>query len=192
MPSANGHAPRDVGMCGCLVGWLLAWLLGWLIGLLVEWLAPNHPKIHQDGLPNPSKIHQNGGQNPLGSVPRGLLESSWGILGPRWPQEASRAKMHKKPKHFHPPLGGQVGAKIHQKSILGRSTRWSFFVSLFGSTFEAIWCQLGSKMAPQTLPKWSQVGTKIAASWGVDLTVVLEGILAPFLLNFYFNMPRAK
>ena len=41
---------------------------------------------------NPSKIHQNGSQNPLRSVPRGLLESSWAILGPRWPQEGSKSE----------------------------------------------------------------------------------------------------
>ena len=102
MPSANDHGPRDVGMFGCLVGWLLAWLLGWLIGLLVEWLAPNQPKIDQDRLPNPPKIHQVGGQNPLGSVPRGLLESSWAILGPRWPQGGFKSENVPKTQTFSP------------------------------------------------------------------------------------------
>ena len=158
-------------------------------------MAPNHPKIHQDGLPIPPKIHQHGGQNPLGSVPRGLLESSWAILGPRWPQEGSKNENVQKKQNIFTPL---LGGKLEPKSIKNRS--WGdpkgdlFVVSLFGSTFEAIWCQLGSNMAPKTLPKWSQVGAKIDASWGVDLTLVLEGISAPFLSIFYHNMtwPRAR
>ena len=49
-------------------------------------------------------------------------------------------------------------------------------------------------MDPKTLPKGSQVGSKIDPSWDVDLAVVLEGILAPFLLNFVHNItwPRAR
>ena len=45
-------------------------------------------------------------------------------------------------------------------------------------------------MAPKIVPKWSQIGSKINASWGVDLIGVLEEILAPFLLIFDINMPR--
>ena len=42
--------------------------------------------------------------------------------------------------------------------------------------------RFGANLAPKTFPKWSQIGSKINASWGVDLTLVLERILAPFLL----------
>ena len=67
-----------------------------------------------------------------------------------------------------------------------------FVLIIFGIDFWSdlvpTWLQLGS----QTLPKWSQIGSKIDASWGVDLTLVLEGILAPFLLIFDLNMPRLE
>ena len=53
-----------------------------------------------------------------------------------------------------------------------------------------LWERFGANLAPKTFPKWSQIGTKIDASWGVDLALVLEGILAPFLLIFDFNMLR--
>ena len=49
-----------------------------------------------------------------------LKTSTWSQDGPK---RSPRAKMYKKPKHFRPPLGGQVGTKIYQKSILGRSKR---------------------------------------------------------------------
>ena len=55
-----------------------------------------------------------------------------------------------------------------------------------------LWERFGANLAPKTLPKWSQIGSKIDASWGVDLTLVLEGILAPFLLIFDLNMPRLE
>ena len=39
---------------------------------------------------------------------------------------------------------------------------------------------------------WWILGPSWGASWGVDLTLVLEGILAPFLLIFDLNMPRLE
>ena len=36
-----------------------------------------------------------------------------------------------------------------------------------------LWERVGANLAPKTLPKWSQIGSKIEASWGVDLTLVL-------------------
>jgi len=53
-----------------------------------------------------------------------------------------------------------------------------------------LWERFGANLAPKTLPKWSQIGSKLDASWGVDLTLVLERILAPFLLIFDLNMLR--
>ena len=52
--------------------------------------------------------------------------------------------------------------------------------------------RFGANLAPKTFPKWSQIGSKIDASWGVHLTLVLEGILAPFLLIFDLNYPRLE
>ncbi len=39
---------------------------------------------------------------------------------------------------------------------------------------------------------WWILAPSWEASWGVDLTLVLEGILAPFLLIFDLNMPRPE
>ena len=55
-----------------------------------------------------------------------------------------------------------------------------------------LWERFGANLAPKALSKWSQIGTKIDASWGVDLALVLEGILAPFLLIFDLNMLRLE
>ena len=52
--------------------------------------------------------------------------------------------------------------------------------------------RFGTNLAPKTIPKWSQIGAKIDASWGVDFTLVFEWILAPFLLIFHRNMPRLE
>ena len=101
------------------------------------------------------------------------MGASW---APNCPKRVPRVKMNSKTKHFHPTLGCQVGAKIEPKSILGRSKRLSFFVSLFGSTFEASWCQLGSNLAPKALPKWSQVGCKI----DIKCTSKLHGFRTSF------------
>ena len=54
------------------------------------------------------------------------------------------------------------------------------------------WERFGANLATKTFPKWSQIGTKIDASWGVDLALVLEGILAQFLLIFDLNMLRLE
>ena len=55
-----------------------------------------------------------------------------------------------------------------------------------------LWERFGANLAPKTLPTWSQIGSKIDVSWGVDLRLVLERILAPFLLIFDLNMPRLE
>ena len=55
-----------------------------------------------------------------------------------------------------------------------------------------LWERFGANLAPKALLQWSQIGTKIDASWGVDLALVLEGILAPFLLIFDLNMLRLE
>ena len=55
-----------------------------------------------------------------------------------------------------------------------------------------LWERFGANLAPKTLQKWSQIGSKIDASWGVHFTLVLEGILAPFLFISDLNMPRLE
>ena len=108
--------------------------------------------------------------------PGGVLGRSWGhlgsklevlgflapnlkVLGRSWLQDGGLG-LH---------LDSKMGAKIHENCCQERSKRLSFCSSFFGSTFEAIWCQLGSKLAPKAFPKWSQVGSKINPNWDVDL-----------------------
>ena len=66
---------------------------------------------------NPPKI---GPKRPKSSQNRSQ-EASWRGLGRSWaqdgPKRAPTAKMYKKPKHFHPPLGRQNPPKIDPKSI---------------------------------------------------------------------------
>ena len=97
MPAANGHAP----------------------------CAPHRSQSERQTTPKSTKM---GSQILPKSTKMGVKilldrsqEASWRALGRSWaqdgPKRAPRAKMYKKPKHFRPPLGGQVGAKIHQKSF---------------------------------------------------------------------------
>ena len=78
---------------------------------------------------------------------------------------------------------------LHHCAVRGHLQKVIIFsISLcidFGNEF-------GANLASKTLPKWSQIGSKIDASWGVDLTLVLEGLLAPCLLIFDLNMPRLE
>ena len=72
-----------------LVGWLVGWLFACLRACLLSGWQQTSPKILEDGLQNPPQIHQAGGQDPVGSFQKSVLERSWAILGPRWPQVGS-------------------------------------------------------------------------------------------------------
>ena len=122
------------------------------------------------------------------SVPEALWEGLWEasgrVLGPSWLQDGPKSRKVADRTPTGPP-------KIESKSIKSLPKaiqKVIIFLIIFGSTFEAICCQLGSNLAPKTLPKWNQVGYKIDASWGVDLRAVFEGLLAQILLTFYLNM----
>ena len=78
---------------------------------------------------------------------------SWGQDGPKSQQVA---KMSTKVTHLRAQDGSQNRSKIDLEAIQMVIFFWSFW----GSTIGAIWCQLDSNLAPKTLPKWSQVGTK--------------------------------
>ena len=118
-PPAPG--PRDVGMSGCLVGWLSNPL-------------SSGSKIGHVG----SKNYEVGGENPLKSVPRGILEGSWGsqeaswrglggILGPRGPKSEKCSKMQRSVT----PLGGQVGAQNRSKIDLEAIQKVIIFCTVF-------------------------------------------------------------
>ena len=106
----------------------------------------NRSEIDPKSVQNRSKIGPKSASEPtslptpifdrFGTVSGAILEPSWG------------------------PLGGQVGAKLMQKSIfggLGRRSKTNFvfdtFQVRFFAHFGAIW---GSKMEPKSLPKRSQ------------------------------------
>ena len=115
-----------------------------------------------------------------------------GVLGPSWPQESTKSEICCEKlirwTPLAPPVGAQNPSKIGPKSDPKCHHFWDLLEDRFLKPFGANLAQLG----PQTHPKWRQVGTKIDPSWDVDLTVVLEWILAPFVLNVNLNMLRAK
>ena len=55
-----------------------------------------------------------------------------------------------------------------------------------------LWERFGANLAPKTLPTWSQIGSKIDASWGVDLKSFFDVVLAPLLWIFELNMTWPK
>ena len=87
-------------MFGCLVDWLARWLVGWLLACLVGLLAVSTTKLGIENRPSwlskplswtpkSSKIGPKRRPGGVLGVPRGLLEGSWGALGPK---RAPRAK----------------------------------------------------------------------------------------------------
>ena len=142
--------------------------------------------------PKSFKIQVLGGPGAFFWVSWGLLESSWGglgaILAPRGTKTPKRRAKGDRVRPPRTPKLGPKSIKICPKS----DPKGNHFFDYFLDRLEAIWCQLGSNLAPKTLPKWSQVGCKIDASWDVDLRVVFEGLLAAFLIIFYFNMAWPK
>ena len=132
--------------------------------------SENRPTFVQKSIKIYSKIDQNRSQGPLGELWR-----------PSWPQEQKKCV---RPPFVPPLLGAKLEPKIDQNRSQERSKRRSFFWLIWRSIFGAIWCQLGPILAPQSPPKWGQVGSQIDASWGVDLKAVFERILVQFLLTF--------
>ena len=138
-------------------------------------------KICQKSSKNRSKIDQHRS-----------LGGSGGVLGPSWLQDGTKnQKSSENLIRRTPPdplLGAILGPKIDQNRAQERSERWSFLWSIWRSILGSICCQLGPILAPKTRPKWAQVGSKIHASWSVDLRAVFWWMLASVLLIFYYNM----
>ena len=59
---------------------------------------------------------------------------------------------------------------------------WSVFWSLFGSIFRATWLQFGPNLAAKTLPKSSQVGSKMEPSWSIVLEATFWKTSARFFM----------
>ena len=108
------------------------------------------------------------------------LGGSWGDLRSQEPKNECEGRSQTR---IWLPKWRPKSIKIASKS----DPKGDHFFDIF---VHRLWERFGANLAPKTLPKWSQIGTKIDASWGVDLALVLEGILAPFLLIFDLNMLR--
>ena len=103
------------------------------------------------------------------------------FFGSRWLKMPSRWD----PGPFWAPSWGPKSTKIDPKSDLKCDQFFDGFEDRFLKRF-------GPILAPKPLQKWSQVGSKIDASWGVDLRAVLWWILDGFLLIFWPNMAWPK
>ncbi len=145
---------------------------------------------------NPSQIHQVGTKNPpiwdpnsFKIGPRRRLGEVLGWSGAHvGSKTAPRTKKSADGPPPAPPWTLQVGPQNHENSIFKQLKRWSFFWLFFGSMLSAVWNQLGPILAPQILPKWSHMGTKIPPNWGMVLRVVFWTMLGRFLLIFWANI----
>ena len=110
------------------------------------------------------------------------LGRSWGDLGSQELKKECDARSH---RPIWPP-------NWRRKSIKNPSRGHRKGDCFFDHFWDRLLKRFGTNLAPKTIPKWSQINAKIDASWGVDFTLVLERILAPFLLIFDLNMPRLE
>ena len=104
-----------------MAGWLVACLVGWLVGLLAVSTTKLGVENRPSGLSKPlswrPKSFKIGPKRLPGGVlgvPRGVLEGSWGALGPK---RAPRAKNAPKCKDRLRLLGAKLEPQIDQKSI---------------------------------------------------------------------------
>ena len=70
-------------------------------------------------------------------------------------------------------LGSILAPKWEPKSIKiapKSDPKGDHFFDIF---VHRLWERFGANLDPKTLPKWSQIGSKIDASWGIDLRAVL-------------------
>ena len=150
-----------------------------------------------------SKIHQKSIKNQWKWGPWGRPGTTLGVFGLMlvesdefWPhfglifftfslQDGFKMPSRWDPGPFWAPSWGPKSAKIDPKSDLKCDQFFDGFEDRFLKRF-------GPILAPKPLQKWSQVGSKIDASWGVDLRAVLWWILDGFLLIFCPNMAWPK
>ena len=104
-------------------------------------------------------------------------EGSWGVLGGSW---VPRAKKWVRPSIWTTHLAPKWEAKIDLKSIQRPSKKWLFFWSLLGSTFGAIWYQLGSQNHPKMEPNWCQNRCKLGCWFHTCFWMDLGSIFVDF------------
>ena len=101
-----------------------------------------------------------GSKNQGKSILGGVLGGLGGILAPK--SQKMRARIDLK-HEFGPPNGGQNPLKLLPRAI----QKVIIFLIDLKIDFWSDLVQLGPILGPKALPKWSQVGSKIDASWAV-------------------------
>ena len=128
-------------------------------------MYPNRQKINQKSFKNQSKIYQNCSQNRSKSVHRAVLEGSWAILAPRWPQDGPKSPQNFENRFLGPPLGGHFGSQNRSKSV-SRAIRKVivFMIGLkidFWSDLVPTWPHLGPPNPPKMDPSRLQNRCKL-------------------------------
>ena len=164
LPSAN--TATALGDMGCWVEWLIGDMGCW-----VEWLIGCSAVGCQNApswavwCPNPStwgskssklgpKILKVGSLNRLKSIPGGILERSWGHVGPKMAPRAKTSGTVKVLFSSWGPSWSQKSSKIYPKS---NPKCDHFLIDLkidFGSDLVRFWSQLGSPNPPKMKPSW--------------------------------------
>ena len=142
---------------------------------MLGWLS-NPPRSMSKIADVGSKSYQVGAQNPLKSVPRGLLEGSWGsqeaswrglggILGPRGPQDR---KMLQNLNSGFPSWGPSWGPKSTKNRSWGDTKGDHFlyrfldrFLEPIGANLATFWPPKPSQNEAKLAPKSIQVGVVI-------------------------------
>ena len=125
--------------------------------------------------------------------PQSCLGGVLGHLGPkmapRWPQEPPKPRKSISGPPSWEPFWSPKSINIVPKS----DPKGDRFYDRFGDRFlERFGANLAPSWPPKTLPKWTQVGSKIDASWSVDLRAVFGRMFVQILLIFYKNMTWPK
>ena len=105
------------------------------------------------------------------SVPRGLLEGSWGdlgaILAPGPFQEPFRGILRKMGRGSWDPFGSQNPSKFDLKAIQDLIIFCLTFELDFGTHFEPTWSHLGTQNPPKMRPSWVPNRSKLGCCFEI-------------------------
>ena len=104
-------------------------------------------------------------KNRSESVHRAVLEGSWAILAPRWPQDGPKSPQNLEHRFLGPPLGGNFGSQNRSKSV-SRAIRkvMVFMIDLkidFWSGLVPTYRHLDPQHLPKMGPSWLQNRCKL-------------------------------
>ena len=135
-----------------MIGWLLEWLLQCL--KIVSKSFENLSKIYQKITKQSTKIYQKWFKNRSESVHRAVLEGSWAILAPRWPQEPPKPRKSISGPPSWGPFWEPKSIKIGFKSDPKGDRFYDRFEDPFLERF-------GANLSPSSPPKPSPNGAKL-------------------------------